>query len=79
MPLPPHSSWFDHPNNIWWCSSSDVKYYLNIVTVHVCRTPQAQCICVHVSWQHHCNPWFFSLVTEYKNWHTNGVRCTTNE
>jgi hypothetical protein len=18
MPLPPHYSWFDHPNNIWW-------------------------------------------------------------
>jgi hypothetical protein len=18
MPCPPHSSWFDHPNNIWW-------------------------------------------------------------
>jgi hypothetical protein len=18
MPRPPHSSWFDHPNNIWW-------------------------------------------------------------
>jgi hypothetical protein len=60
MPRPPHSSWFDHPNNIWWWVDTQKFYhkitYSEFIGSMQCKASTIKVAQLHRSYvKHHIN------------------------